>query len=35
MAETCKRWIVGFALAGWIPHPLADALMRWLRLSDK
>ena len=29
MAEASKRWIVGFALAGWIPFAIAEALIRW------
>jgi hypothetical protein len=35
MRETTKRWIVGFALAGWLPFSLAEALIRWLRLQGR
>lgn len=35
MREATKRWIVGFALAGWMPFAVETALIRWMRLQER
>ncbi len=34
MRSQVKFWIVRLALWGWVPFPVAEALVRWLRLKE-